>query len=93
MFFHERNFLVTLGTEHNTPEMVPLTVTARGSEKIDDEMKLIAWESVCVIAAHQYLRAKGMQGYVLPDVTPSVDQKRELALLGRLVIEFFLSKK
>jgi hypothetical protein len=46
-----------------------------------------------VIAAHQYLRAKGMQGYVLPDVTPSVDQKRELALLGKLVIEFFLSKK
>jgi hypothetical protein len=93
MFFHERNFLVTFGTEHNTPEMVPLTVTARGSEKIDDEMKLIAWESVCVIAAHQYLRAKGMQGYVLPDASPSVDQKRELALLGKLVIEFFLSKK
>jgi len=93
MFFHEKNFLVTFGTEHNTPEMVPLTVTARGSEKLDDEMKRIAWESVCVIAAHQYLRAKGMQGYVLPDASPSVDQKRELALLGKLVIEFFLSKK
>lgn len=92
-FFHERNFLITFGTEHNTPEMVPLKVTARGSEELDDEMKRIAWESVCVIAAHQYLRAKGMQGYVLPDATPSVDQKRELSLLGRLVIEFFLSKK
>jgi hypothetical protein len=93
MFFHERNFLVTFGTEHNTPEMVPLSITARGSEKLDDEMKRIAWESVCVIAAHQYLRAKGMQGYVLPDTTPSVDQKQELAWLGKLVIEFFLSKK
>jgi hypothetical protein len=93
MFFHERNYLVTFGTEHNTPEMVPLTVTARGPEKLDDEMKRIAWESVCVIAAHQYLRAKGMQGYVLPDATPSFEQKRELALLGKLIIEFFLSKK
>lgn len=92
-YFHERNFLVTFGTEHNTPEMVPLTVTARGSEKLDDELKRIAWESVCVIAAHQYLRAKGMQGYVLPDATTSVNQKRDLSLLGRLVIEFFLSKK
>ena len=92
-YFHERNFLVTFGTEHNTPEMVPLTVTARGSEKLDDEMKRIAWESVCVIAAHQYLRAKGMQGYVLPDATASIEQKRELAILGKLVIEFFLSKK
>lgn len=93
IFFHERNFLITFGTEHNTPEMVPLKVTARGSEELDDEIKHIAWESVCVIAAHQYLRAKGMQGYVLADSRPSVDQKRELSLLGRLVIEFFLSKK
>jgi hypothetical protein len=92
-FFHERNFLVTFGTEHNTPEMMPLTVTARGSENLDDEMKRIAWESVCVIAAHQYLRAQGMQGYILSDGTPSAGQKRELAVLGRLVIEFFLSNK
>lgn len=92
-FFHERNFLITFGTEHNTPEMVPLKVTARGSEELDDELKRVAWESVCVIAAHQYLRAKGMQGYVLPDSRPSVDQKRELSLLGRMVIEFFLNKK
>jgi hypothetical protein len=90
-FFHERNFLVTFGTEHNTPEMIPLTVTARGAEKLDDELKVIGWESVCVIAAHQYLRAHGMQGYVLPDGAPSVSQKRELAFLGKLVIEFFLS--
>jgi hypothetical protein len=92
-FFHERDFLITFGTEHNTPEMIPLTIAARGSEKLDDEMKLIAWESTCVIAAHQYLRAKGMQGYVLEDATPSFDQKKELALLGKLVIEFFLSKQ
>ena len=92
-YFHKRNFLITFGTEHNTPEMVPLKVTARGSEELDDEMKHIAWESICVIAAHQYLRAKGMQGYVLPDSRPSVDQKRELSLLGRMLIEFYLTKK
>jgi hypothetical protein len=92
-WFHKRNFLITFGTEHNTPEMVPLKVTARGSEELDDEMKHIAWESICVIAAHQYLRAKGMQGYVLPDSRPSVDQKRELSLLGRMLIEFYLTKK
>lgn len=92
-WFHERNFLITFGTEHNTPELMPLKVTARGSEELDDEMKRIAWEGVCVIAAHQYLRAKGMQGYVLADSRPSLDQKNELALLGRMVIEFFLIKK
>jgi hypothetical protein len=90
-FFYERNYLITFGTEHNTPEMIPLTVSARGSETLDNELKLIAWESACVIAAHQYLRAQGMQGYVLADGTPCVDQKRELIFLGKLVIEFYLS--
>lgn len=90
-YFHERDYLVIFGTEHNTPEMMPLTVTARGSEQIDEGLKQIVWESVCVIAAHQYLRAQGMQGYILPDGSPSIDQKKELAFLGRLVIEYFLS--
>ena len=90
-YFHERNYLVLFGTEHNTPEMSPLTISARGADRIDDDLKQIVWDSACVIAAHQYLRAQGMQGYVLPDGTPSAGQNRELAFLGRLVIEFFLS--
>lgn len=91
-FFHERNYLITFGTEHNTPDLSPLTVYARGSEPIDEELKQISWESVCVIAAHQYLRAQGMQGYVLSNGSPSIKQKQELTFLGKLVIEFYLSK-
>lgn len=91
-FFHERNYVVTFGTEHNTPDLLPLAVTAKGQEQLGNDLKQIAWEGVCVIAAHQYLRAKGMQGYVMPDGKPSFDQKRELAYLGKLVVEFFLSK-
>ena len=91
-FFHDRNFIVTFGTEHNTPGLAPLTVTAKGDEQLGNDLKQIAWEGVCVIAAHQYLRAKGMQGYIMPDGKPSFDQKRELTYLGKLVIEFFLSK-
>jgi hypothetical protein len=92
-FFHEKGFLITFGTEHNTPEMIPLTVTARGSVQLDESLKLIAWEGACVIAAHQYLRADGRQGYVLEDGTHSVKQMRELINLGQLVIEYFLNRK
>jgi hypothetical protein len=92
-YFYEKNYLVLIGTEHNTPEMLPLTVTARGNEQLDDDLKQIAWNSVCVIAAHQYLRAQGRQGYVLPDGNPSLKQKRELTFLGKLVIEYFLLNK
>ena len=90
-FFHNKGFLITFGTEHNTPEMIPLTVTARGSVPLDESLKKIAWEGTCIIAAHQYLRAEGRQGYVLPDGTHSVKQKQELANLGKLVIEYFLN--
>ena len=91
-FFHNKGFIITFGTEHNTPEMIPLTVSARGSVPLDESLKKIAWEGACIIAAHQYLRADGRQGYVLPDGTHSVEQKRELATLGQLVIEYFLNK-
>ena len=89
-FFDNKGYLITFGTEHNTPEMIPLKVSARGQEPLDEGLKQIAWNSACVIAAHQYLRAQGRQGYVLPDGAPSLTQKRELTFLGRLVIEFFL---
>jgi hypothetical protein len=91
-FFYNNGFIITFGTEHNTPEMLPLTVTTRGSVPLDEPLKKIAWEGACVIAAHQYLRADGRQGYVLPDGTHSVKQRRELMNLGRLVIEYYLNK-
>jgi len=91
-FFHNKGFIITFGTEHNTPEMIPLSVTARGSVPLDESLKRIAWEGACVIAAHQYLRADGRQGYVLPDGTHSNDQKHELIRIGQLVIEYFLNK-
>jgi hypothetical protein len=91
-FFHSKGFIITFGTEHNSPGMIPLTVTARGAVPLDESLKRIAWEGACIVAAHQYLRADGRQGYVLPDGKHSNDQKQELVSLGRLVIEYFLNK-
>ncbi len=91
-FFHSKGFIITFGTEHNTPEMTPLTVTARGAVPLDKTLKRIAWEGACVIAAHQYLRADGRQGYVHPDGTHFNDQRQGLVKLGQMVIEYFLNK-
>jgi hypothetical protein len=92
-FFDKNGFVILFGTEHNTPEMVPLTVTARGNVPLDDSLKKIAWDGACVIAAHQYLRAHRRQGYVLPDGTLSNNQKQELSKLGRMVVEYYLIRK
>lgn len=91
-FFHKKDFLILFGTEHNAPGTAPLLVSARGGVPLDDELKRIAWEGACLVAAHQYLRAQGRQGYILPDGKPSSDQKKELAVLGHMVIEYFLIK-
>ncbi len=92
-FFYNKGFVVLFGTEHNTPELTPLTVTARGSVKLDESLKQISWEGACVVAAHQYLRAHGRQGYMLDDGNPSRDQRDELARIGQMVIEYFLNKR
>lgn len=92
-FFDEKGYVILFGTEHNTPEMTPLTVSARGAVPLDESLKMISWEGACVIAAHQYLRAHRRQGYVLSDGTLSKDQKHQLVLLGRMVIEYFLIRK
>jgi hypothetical protein len=92
-FFDRKGFIITFGTEHNTPEMTALTVSARGQVPLDESLKRITWEGACIIAAHQYLRADGRQGYVLPDGSHSVKQKKELINLGQVVIEYFLNKR
>lgn len=92
-FFNEKGFLITFGTEHNTPEMTPLTISCRGKIPLDISLKRIAWEGVCVIAAHQYLRAHDRQGYLLDDGSLSLGQKKNLTRLGSIVIEYFLNKR
>ena len=92
-FFYNKGFVILFGTEHNTPELTPLTVSARGSVKLDESLKKISWEGACVVAAHQYLRAHGRQGYMLDDGNPSRDQRDELAKIGQMVIEYFLKKR
>jgi hypothetical protein len=91
--FQSKGFVITFGTEHNTPEMQPLTVSTRGSVPLSESLKKIAWEGACIIAAHQYLRADGRQGYVMPDGKHSAEQRDELARLGQLVIEYYLKKQ
>ena len=92
-YFNSKGFIITFGTEHNTPVMEPLSVAARGRTELDEELKKIAWEGACVLAAHQYLRAAGRQGYVLPDGSHSMQQRDTLAMVGRVVIEYFFNTK
>jgi hypothetical protein len=90
-FFHENNYVITFGTEHNTPELRPIIVRARGNLPLDDELKRISWEGACVIAAHQYLHARDEEGYIKLDGKANRHNLNEFIELGKAVIEKFIT--
>lgn len=88
-FFHQNNFIVTFGTEHNTPQLDPVLVASRGRVPLDDELRKINDEGAAVIAAHQYLMATGEAGY-LSGLKAKTDEKEDFVQLGRAVIAHFI---
>jgi len=90
-FFHKKNFGITFGTEHNTPEMLPLTVTARGNTPPGEELEQICRRGVSVIAGHQYLRAQTGTGFTDENGNPRTEMINEFEKTGGSVIEYFLS--
>ncbi|MFN8211326.1 MAG: hypothetical protein U0T33_10245 [Bacteroidales bacterium] len=92
-FFDSRGFIVTFGTEHNTPDLIPLGVTARHNEEPGENVKQTAARGVCIIAAHQYLRSRGLPGYIGADGRARFAEKEDFEKLGLSVIEYFLEGK
>ena len=92
-FFNSRDFVITFGTEHNTPEMVPLAVSARGYMPLSEKSKQINRRGVSVIAAHQYFRAKGAEGYIDKSGKPRKNDKKEFEFAGQSVIKIYLTGK
>jgi hypothetical protein len=62
---------VTAGTEHNTLEMLPLQPLCLHGEPIDEPLRRIFWEGMCVALGHQSEVTAGRDGYVLADGTPN----------------------
>jgi hypothetical protein len=87
--------IVLAGTEHNTLGMVPMEPTCFGGTPIADHLKDVFWEGACVVAAHQFLAAHGLPGYVDAKGHPnaaygSADARIDaLAALGAAVIDVF----
>jgi hypothetical protein len=90
LFFREQDFLVLFGTAHSTPEAKPLKVCTRNGECLDAELAAINFEGACIIAAHQYLRARGKSGYITEQGNYQTGRLEEFAGLGRAIIHRFL---
>jgi len=90
-FFRSKNFLVTFGTEHNTPQLDPIKVSCSGGVELDEELEQIGFEGACIIAAHQYLIAKGEQGYLNAEGDAKTKEYDSFVELGQAVINYFIN--
>ena len=81
-YLHDQGFVVTLGSEHNTPAMEPMELFARNSTPLTDRLLQINYEGVCVVAAHQHLVAQGLRGYVDANGQADRSKRAEFIKLG-----------
>lgn len=86
-YLHDQGFVVTFGSEHNTPAMEPIELFARNSTPLTDKLQQINFEGACVIAAHQHLVAQGLRGYVDADGKADRSKRDEFVALGKELIE------
>jgi hypothetical protein len=87
-YFQSRDFIILFGTEHNAPEMIPLACDTRDKKPLNSYISRISYEGACVVAAHQYLRAKGLTGFISEKGLPDTTRKSELVKLGNAVIHY-----
>jgi hypothetical protein len=86
-YFHEQGFVVTFGSEHNTPAMEPITLLARNNVPLSDRLMEINYEGACVIVAHQQLEKQVLKGYVDKNGEADILHRDEYIHLGNKIIK------
>ncbi|HOG05521.1 MAG TPA: hypothetical protein PK978_04720 [Paludibacter sp.] len=81
-YLYEQGFVVTFGSEHNSPVMEPIELFARNKTPLSEKLLQINYEGACVIAAHQHLVAKGLTGYVDKEGNADRARREEFVRLG-----------
>jgi hypothetical protein len=92
---HAAGIVVLGGTEHNTLDLLPMRPHCAGGVPVPPWIEALFWEGACVVAAHQYLTARGQPGFVSDEEgtrarSPgTVDRTSDFARLGATVIQTF----
>jgi len=89
-YFNKNGFVVTFGTEHNTPAMEPVELFTRNNTPLTEILLKINYEGACITAAHQYLVAKEGIGYLDKEGKPDQSKREFFTTLGKAVIEYLI---
>jgi len=92
-YFLKKNYVISFGTEHNAPAIFPITVKVERDRDLTQELKQVSYQGVSVIAAHQYLVARGEEAYVKRNGKSDSEHIDFYQDLGHAVISEFTSKR
>ncbi len=91
-YLYDRGFVVTFGSEHNTPTMEPVELFARHATVLTEKLQGINYEGACVIAAHQHMRSKGLNGYVNEKGQVALNEREDFVAVGDKLIQMKINK-
>lgn len=90
-YLWNQGFLVSFGSEHNTPAMEPVRLSTREGVELSPILKTINYQSACVMTAHQALVQDHKTGYVNKDGSVNLPQRDALIARGDEIIRACLS--
>jgi hypothetical protein len=85
-YLYDQGFIVTLGSEHNTPAMEPIKLFARNGVPLSDKLMDINFNGASVIAAHQYFSLFRCGGYLDKNGNADRNQREFYERVGRDLI-------
>ena len=86
-YLHDNGFVVTFGTEHNTPAMEPIKLSTREKAPLSERLKQINYDGACVVAAHQERIRNGQPGYVDANGNANITQRDTFIKEGNSLIQ------
>ncbi len=86
-YLWDQGFVVTFGSEHNTPAMEPIKLAARGGVDLTPRLKQLNYWGACITAAHQKLVADGFEGYLDAAGRPRPEYREKFILMGDKIIK------
>ncbi len=92
-YFQKKKYVISFGTEHNTPELFPVEVRVEKDRQLNPTLKEVSYQGACVFAAHQYLTARGAEGFVKRDGKADTGNLEYYQDLGHAVIREFNQSK
>lgn len=86
-YLYDNGFVVTFGTEHNTPAMEPVKLSARKNIPLTERLRQINYNGACVVAAHQERVRTCNPGYVDANGIPDIANRDLFIKEGDMLIQ------